>query len=260
MDIVALARRHLRDYHAREPGTCFADAGFNLDLRGAYELQAEVSALRVAGGDRVIGYKVGCTGPETIAQFGMAGPIRGHLFASEVHQTGVALVASEFAQLAIEGEMAVRIGNDGEIAAAFPVVELHHFVFRAPRKTLIELVANNGLNAGVVFPMQKWLTSHSRPMSHGALSVQIGSARVGSGDLWPLPGGPTASVDWLRRHLSEFGLMLIPGQIVLSGTSLGLYPVAPGDQIAVLLDEEPAVQCQIVQKAIGFDAGPFDRC
>jgi 2-keto-4-pentenoate hydratase len=53
---------------------------------------------------------------------------------------------------AIEGEMALRIGVDGEIAAAFPVIELHQFVFRAPRKTLAELVANNGMNAGAVIP------------------------------------------------------------------------------------------------------------
>jgi hypothetical protein len=46
--------------------------------------------------------------------------------------------------------MAVRIGPDGEIEAAFPVIELHHFVFRGPRKTLPELVANNGINAGAV--------------------------------------------------------------------------------------------------------------
>jgi hypothetical protein len=47
-------------------------------------------------------------------------------------------------------EMALRIGDDGQIAVAFPVIELHHSVFRAPRKTLLELVANNGLNAGIV--------------------------------------------------------------------------------------------------------------
>ena len=52
----------------------------------------------------------------------------------------------DFAHLAIEGEMAVRIGPDGTITAAFPVIELHHFVFRGARKTLPELVANNGLN------------------------------------------------------------------------------------------------------------------
>src|SRR5271163_2280343 len=58
-----LADRQWRDYSAREPGTCFADPGFVLDLPQAYELQRAVSALRVAAGDRIVGYKVGCTGP-----------------------------------------------------------------------------------------------------------------------------------------------------------------------------------------------------
>ena len=35
----------------------------------------------------------------------------------------------DFAGLAVEGEMAVRIASDGSITAAFPVIELHHFVF-----------------------------------------------------------------------------------------------------------------------------------
>jgi 2-keto-4-pentenoate hydratase len=132
-----LAKRQLQDYHPREPGTCFAESGFVLALGAAYELQAAVPVLRVAAGDRVIGYKVGCTGPGTVAQFGMAGPIRGYLYESEVRQDGAALAAADFAQLAIEGEMALRIGDHGEIAGAFPVIELHHFVFRGPRKTRI---------------------------------------------------------------------------------------------------------------------------
>ena len=244
--LAGLAARQWADYRAREPGTCFADPGFTLDLRQAYGLQDAVSALRVGDGDRVIGYKVGCTGPGTITQFGMAGPIRGYLYESEVCWDGAAVDAADFSQLAIEGEMAIRIGEDGGIAAAFPVIELHHFVFRGPRKTLMELVANNGLNGGVVLPMDGWL-SHGLPAAGGArLTVQIGDRCAGSGELWPLPGGAAASVDWLRRHLSEFGLALTPGQIVLSGTPLGLYPVVPGDNVIVFFDSVPAVRCSIV--------------
>src|SRR5918999_5703914 len=215
-----LAIRQWRDYRAREPGTCFADPGFVLDLSQAYDLQHAVAALRVAAGDRVIGYKVGCTGPGTVAQFGMEGPIHGGLFDSEIRQTSDRLDMAAFAHLAIEGEMVLRIGDDGEIAAAFPVIELHHFVFRAPRKTLVELVANNGLNAGVVLPVDGWLSPCPHSVGRAHISVHIGDRCAGSGELWPLPGGAAASVDWLRRHLSEFGLVLTPGQIVLSGTPL----------------------------------------
>jgi 2-keto-4-pentenoate hydratase len=127
----------------------------------------------------------------------------------------------------------------------FPVIELHHFVFRAPNKTLAELVANNGLNAGLVLPDEPWLSSRTHLAKQATLSVRVNDQVVGTGDLWPLPGGPGASLGWLRRHLAEFGLALTPGQIVLAGTPLGLYPVEAGNHIAVFIDNEPVVHCSI---------------
>jgi hypothetical protein len=123
-----LAERQWRDYRAREPGTCFADPDFHLSLTAAYELQDTVARLRIASGNRLVGYKVGCTGPGTTQQFGMQGPIRGRLFESEVRRHGEALNLDDFAHLAIEGEMAVRIGPDRTIAAAFVVADERVFL------------------------------------------------------------------------------------------------------------------------------------
>lgn len=241
----ALAGRMWRDFQARRPGTCFADPELSLSLDEAYALQDAVRALRLAAGDRVIGYKVGCTGPGTTAQFGVAGPIRGCLFASEVRGAGDLLPATDFDQLAIEGEMALRIGAAGEIAAAFPVIELHNFVFRAARKTLVELIANNGLNAGIVVPDSSWRSSRRYVMQDATLSVRINGRLRGSGGLWPLPGGPTASLEWLGQHLADAGVGLRPGEIVLAGTPLGLYPVAAGDHVAVCIDEAVVTECVV---------------
>jgi 2-keto-4-pentenoate hydratase len=178
-----LADRQWRDYRARQPGMCFADPGFVLSLAEAYEVQDTVAKLRIAAGDRLIGYKVGCTGPGTVQQFGMQGPIRGCLFESEIRRHSDTLNFDDFAGLAIEGEMAVRIASDGTIAAAFPVIELHHFVFRGPTKTLPELVANNGLNGGFVLPYDGWLSSRKCIEGKDALSVRINGRLVASGAL-----------------------------------------------------------------------------
>jgi 2-keto-4-pentenoate hydratase len=245
MDIESLARRHLQDYLARQPGTCFGDPDFRLDLEPAYALQAEVTKLRVAAGDRVIGYKVGCTGAGTVSQFGMAGPIRGCLFDSEIQEDHAELAADAFAALAIEGEMALRLGADGAIAAAFPVIELHHFVFRGGQKTLAELVANNGLNGGIVMPDAQWQSSQSYIKKPGTLGIHINGQQIGLGDLWPMAGGPAASLDWLSAHLGNAGQRLQPGQIILAGTPLGLYPVQPGDRITVLVDGQVGVRCSV---------------
>jgi 2-keto-4-pentenoate hydratase len=243
--IPALADRQWRDYRARQPGTCFADPDFALDLTDAYDLQDAVAALRISGGDCLAGYKVGCTGPGTVRQFGMEGPIRGCLFESEIRQHPCTIAGQDFANLAIEGEMAVRIGADGTIAAAFPVIELHHFVFRGARKTLPELVANNGLNGGVVLPAEDWLQSMEYIERQGALSVWINDRLIEAGELWPMRGGMHASLEWLRAHLATTGRTVVPGQIILAGTVLGLYPVRAGDRIAVLIDNKVAVECEV---------------
>ena len=240
-----IAERLWRDYQTRSPGTFFAEPQRSLDLAEAYWLQDAVRDIRVGRGDRIAGYKVGCTGPGTIAQFGMAGPIRGCLFQSELRLSDETLPSESFANLAIEGEMAIRIGEGGLPIAAFPVIELHNFVFRSPQKTLVELVANNGLNAGVVWSPEAERKSQRNPATASTLEVQINGHIVGAGELWPLAGGMEASLEWLRGHLHQHGFILSAGDLVLAGTPLGLYPVAAGDHIAVGLDGTVMVECRV---------------
>ena len=87
-DIAKLAAAQIQDYRSNNPGTCFEDPGFSIDIATAYELQDAVTALRVASGERVIGYKVGCTGPGTRAQFGWMVPSGAHYSKMKPAETG----------------------------------------------------------------------------------------------------------------------------------------------------------------------------
>ena len=243
-----LALKQLSDYRNNNPGTCFEDLGFILDINSAYELQDTVTDLRVTEGEEIIGYKVGCTGSGTTVQFGMKGPIRGTLFDSEMLRNDVELDFKLFTNLSIEGEMAVTIGANGEIVSAFPVIELHNFIFRAPIKTLPELITNNGLNAGVVCPDLIWRESTQYINQSAQLSVKINSEVIAAGDLWPLPQGPSGSIEWLEDNLKSRNRSILPGNIILTGTSLGLYPVQPGDKIEISINKETAVSCKISAK------------
>ena len=243
--IEQLALRQLRDYQSNTPGMCFSEPGFNINVSAAYDLQDAVTRLRVKAGENVIGYKVGCTGPGTKAQFGMNGPIRGTLFGNEAFKNDAVINPNEFCQLAIEGEMAVKVGEDGQIKAAFPIIELHNFIFRAERKTLSELIANNGINAGIVLPETKWQESTKYIRDSGVLTLSINGSDIGNAGLWPNDGGPEKSLIWLKNNLIEYGIELVPGDIVLAGTALGLYPVKDGDEIVVYIDGEPAVSCSV---------------
>ena len=88
--IERLAHRQLLDYQSNNPGSCSSEPGFNMTVAAAYHLQDAVTRLRVKAGENVIGYKVGCTGAGTKAQFGMNGPIRGTLFEDEARRNNIA--------------------------------------------------------------------------------------------------------------------------------------------------------------------------
>ena len=241
----ALALRQWRDYQRATPGGAFADPELLLTAEEAYAVQMEVARLRCAAGDAVAGYKIGCIGPGVVKQFGMSGPIHARLFRSEIHEPACTLRHAVYANLAIEGEMALRIGDNANIVAAFPVIELHHFVFRAPKKTLTELIANNGINAGAVVPGN----NETMPLDHWGdaktLSVSINGTTIDTGALWAMPGGATEALDWLRSDLDRFGEALKPGDLVLAGTPLGLHPVKPGDHVVVSVDGAAYVDCHI---------------
>ncbi|MDC0955321.1 hypothetical protein OAR83_02350 [Alphaproteobacteria bacterium] len=240
-----LAHRQLLDYQSNNPGTCFSEPGFNITVADAYHLQDAVTRIRVEAGKSVIGYKVGCTGPGTKAQFGINGPIRGTLFEDEARQNNAVINPDEFCQLAIEAEMAVKVDEDGQIKAVFPVIELHNFIFRAEQKTLAELIANNGINAGIILPEMNWQNSTKYLYKNAQLTLFINDMDIGTTGLWPSDDGPEASVTWLKSNLEDCGIKLKRGSIVLAGTALGLYSVKSGDEVSVHIDRQPLVSCTI---------------
>lgn len=233
ISIQELARRQLKDFRNLTPGTYFGEEHPPLALREAYAVQGEVARLRALESELIGGYKLGCLGPKIRQQFGMDGPIRGVIFGNELHASGVTLSCSNYADLAIEGEMALRIGAGGEIVRAFPVVELHNFVFRAKTKTLQELIVNNGLNAGAVLPTIEEPIEHWNAMVQATVEISINGKLIDTAGLWGLPGGSRTAVEWLQHNLAESGLELRPGQIVLTGTVSGLYRVNAGDHVRV---------------------------
>jgi 2-keto-4-pentenoate hydratase len=214
-------------------------------LDEAYAVQMEVARLRCEAGDAVVGYKVGCIGPGVVEQFGMSGPIHARLFRGEIRNSGETLQYDAYANLAIEGEMAVRVATDGAIDAAFPVIELHHFVFRGPRKTLAELVANNGINAGAVISNRRAAMTLDDWAAARTLSVVVNGVTIDAGALWAMRGGAAEAIEWLRGDLRRFGASLKPGDLVLAGTPLGLNPLKPGDHVMVMVDDKKCVECRI---------------
>jgi 2-keto-4-pentenoate hydratase len=231
----------LADFDCRAPGRLFRQP-LELTTQQAYELQEEVARLREQRGENIIGYKIGCISGTIQEQLGIREPIFGRVFQSGCFSSGVGLSCSDYANLAIEGEWAVRLARDlpgkplsdeeyvPAIEAMFPVIELHHYVLYSA--SCAELIASNGMHAGLVLSEEEALTS-GRPESARGLSVWINAVKVGSVVEAGTIAGPIASLRWLAARLARFGLRLLRGQLILTGSPMGLYPVTPGSLIVV---------------------------
>lgn len=244
-DIPALARLQLADYDAHRPGSLFEAGVVALSIPQAYDLQLETARLRRLRGEQTIGYKLGCVSTAIRRQFGLDSSVFGHIFSSEAHRSGAIVDHQRFDHLAIEGEFALRLAEDipdaawlrqnskRAVAAVFPVIELHNYVFRAGKPSAQELIASNALHAGVVLPVEErglddWEDLLSEPITVSRNGEDLGTSS-GNG----VPGGPVASLIELVEQLAGHGVSLKAGELILSGSPLPLYPVSPGDHIEV---------------------------
>ncbi len=245
IDLKSLAKRQWQDYQQNNPGTFFATEKNTLSLEEAYEVQKEYTKMRCTAGDKTIGYKVGCTGSQIIKQFGIAGPIYGRLFRNEIYLSGIKLKKNNFTNLAVEAEMAVEIGKDLKIKQAFPVIELHNFIFRSKKKSLIELIVNNAFNAGLVLSDKKIAKPINQWDCSKHLILKVNDKIVEFGNPWAMKGGAIESVKWLQENLNLHDLSIKQSNIILTGTSLSLYHVNVGDFISVFIDKDELVNCKI---------------
>ena len=243
VDLQELARRMLADYDARTPGRLVCEP---LDLTAVHAnaLQAEIARLREQRGERIIGYKVGCTSRPIQAQLGVNEPIFGRLFDWECHPSGVHLSARCYADLAVEGEIAVRLSRDlpseplsaeecrESIAEYFPVIELHHYVLPKTWPPGLWLIASNGMHAGFVSAQAETHCSGLANFPH-SLSIRINDVVVDAVEDAAALTRPIESLRWLTGRLSKFGLHLCKGQVILTGSPMKLYPVAPVSRVVV---------------------------
>lgn len=244
-EIVEIARRQLADYDAHRPGSIFEHSSISLTAAEAYQVQKQVAALRVARGESIAGYKIGCLSDAVQRQLGLDQPVFGHVFSSEVVRSGAEIRAAAFDGLAVEGEFAVRVAVDvpgpaflresseEAVADVFPVIELHNYTFRGAAPSGPELIANNALHAGVVLPATEGNLRDAGEIMGESISVFRSGRLLGTSTGSSIPGGPLASLIRVAEHLASCGEILERGQIVLTGSPLPLYAAGPGDRIVV---------------------------
>lgn len=239
--IVQWASRQLADYDARSPGSLFAE-GVVLDVAQGYELQSAVAQLRRDRGERIIGYKVGCTSRKIRAQLGINHCVTGRLYNSERHASGAVLSRTEYAKLAVEGELAVELSREptesdfsGDdvppcVARVLPVIELHNHVMRGEQPSAGELIANNAIHAGFVAGSG---VSRKEACGDPSLAIFANDRLLDKCEGAALIQTIRSSLQWLTEIARDRGDRLGAGQIILTGSIPSLIPVEENCRIRV---------------------------
>ncbi len=235
------ASRQLADYDACQPGTMFAD-GVVLDVARAYELQSTVARLRCGRGEQMIGYKVGCTSPKIRAQLGIDHCVTGRLYDSEQHTSGAVLSRKRYANLAIEGELAVELSREPTeqdflkpglpacVTRVIPVIELHNYVMHGEQPSAGELIAHNALHAGFIAGRGD---SSQDAGGEPSLAIFADDRLLDECAGLPLIQTIHSSLKWLMETVRDRGDQLGAGQIILTGSIPNLIPIHNACRISV---------------------------
>jgi 2-keto-4-pentenoate hydratase len=240
LDDAAEAFLHIWLTKTLHPSAHF-DVG-SLSIDDAYEVQRQVIGARVARGEHVVGYKVGCTSKAIRQQFGLSEPICGRLVAPHVLYDDALLNWHDYVQCAVEPEFVLGIGKDvvaevedetellDTIEWVAPGIEIHNYKFWLGKPTLQELIASNGIHAALVVGNERVSPAEIDFELEGVGLFRNGRLEA-SGIGAEIMGGPLKSLAWLANHLIRRGEHIRAGQLVIPGSAVELVPVEPGDRI-----------------------------
>ena len=234
----AAAARALRS--ARREGRTLevllsADPG--LSLADAYRIQDQVTALRLAAGERRAGWKLGYTSVVMRAQMGIEAPNFGPLTDAMLLGSPAVLPAGAL-QPRIEPEIGLRLGRRltapcsvcdvlAACDAALACLEVVDSVWTGYRFTLEDNTADGSSAAWVVvgppLPLDG-LASLPVALAVDGQVVERGAGAAASGH-------PAAGVAWLAEQLAARGQALEPGDLVITGGLTSARPLEPGHRI-----------------------------
>jgi 2-keto-4-pentenoate hydratase len=209
-----------------------------LSLADAYGIQDQVTALRLADGERRAGWKLGYTSAVMRAQMGIEAPNFGPLTDAMLLSAPAVLPAGAL-QPRIEPEIGLRLSRRltgpcsvpdvlAACSEALACLEVVDSVWSGYRFTLEDNTADGSSAAWVVVgPSLPLDDLASLPV---ALSVDGEVVERGAGAA--ASGHPAAGVAWLAEQLAGRGRALEPGDLVITGGLTSAPPLEPGHRIA----------------------------
>lgn len=178
-------------------------------------------------GATAIGWKVAFGSPPAREPLGLSGPVVGFLTDVTRLPSGGECGVGEWTAPKLEPEIAIQIGEGGVIAGICAAIELADA--DRPPAELEEVLAGDIYHRRVVLSGEEPVPLPDAPI---AVAVTLdGEPLAGNEDAETATGRLTELVDHVAEHLASFGCELAPGEVVISGSTVPLIDVAPGQLI-----------------------------
>lgn len=224
----------------------------------AYAVQMAWTERRIAGGERIMGRKIGLTSLAMQRQLGVSEPDYGSLWSSRYFPASggrAEIPADTFIAPRIEGELAFLLGEGlsgpdvtpeqalaatEALAPAFEIVDsrIEDWRIKLP-DTIADNASYGAFTTGPWDPSLKQTDLGSLQM-RVARSGDGSNETVGEGEGSAAMGDPALCVAWLANKLHAFGISLQAGDVVLSGALAAAVPAAAGDEFTLYLGaQEP---------------------
>jgi len=220
------------------------DEYLDMTVEDAYAIQLENVLKRIADGEKVIGLKVGLTSKAMQNLLGVSEPDYGHLTNKMLLTEGDICSMNELIQPKVEGELAFCLkktlkGPGVTIADVYnatgwvvPAIEIVDSRIKDWKIKLNDTIADNGSSAKLVVGSRMTKINDVDMRLIGMMLEKNGEiASTGTGaEVW---GNPAAAVAWLANKLSDFGIELKEGNIILAGAVTAAEPAKSGDVFTV---------------------------
>jgi len=247
MDYQAIAEKLLTAEKQCIPIDPLTNVYPTMTVEDAYHIQLAIVEKKKTDKNKIIGKKIGLTSRAMQRLLNVNEPDYGHLLSNMLLLEGEPCVRKKLIWPRVEGELAFilkeRLQGPGitpsDVLRAtegiMPAFEIVDSRIRDWKIKLPDTVADNGSSAFLVLGSRMMPVKDLDLRLIGMVLEKNGEV-VSTGAGAAVWGNPAASVAWLANKLSDFGIALEAGEIILSGALTAAEDANEGDVFSVSFD------------------------
>lgn len=198
----------------------------NFDENDVYDIQNMVSEC---DNRSIGGYKISLTSIRTQRMFNSSSPLFGSEYSQQIFEAPVILSRDSMNEPLIEVELVFIVKNiitsnmsDQEIMQSVTIAgaaELPDSRFSSWWPTLPKglIIADNAVSGQIVYGPAKTIES-AESLSNINTKLLLNGVIVATGNSSEVLGNPIVAVKWLLNKLKEYNKVILPNQIISSGT------------------------------------------